>query len=213
MLLWFVWYAHTSYTPWGTIYPADTDQLEISWPAPLAQSYRLGFVAWMYQIWIPVGPDISHRGCAYTVLETFGRLEVYSAAYGTVHYKEPLKSFEITVGHSPGFGLPSVAIVPWLCRKWCKAIFIYRNILHRYLVAVQSWVWSMYTKLQYTYDFHNTIRQWKRCIFNLETNNIYTFSIENDLFEDPETGKLYPNLIVSHFTDISIRVELALPYP
>ena len=29
-----------------------------------------------------------------------------------VHYKEPLKSFEIRVGHSPGFGLPSVAILP-----------------------------------------------------------------------------------------------------
>ena len=29
----------------------------------------------------------------------------------TVHYKEPLKSFEIRVGHSPGFGLPSVAIL------------------------------------------------------------------------------------------------------
>ena len=30
----------------------------------------------------------------------------------TVHYKEPLKSFEIRVGHSPGFGVPSVAILP-----------------------------------------------------------------------------------------------------
>ena len=37
---------------------------------------------------------------------------VYGAAYGTVYYKEPLKSFEIRVGHSPGFGLPSVAILP-----------------------------------------------------------------------------------------------------
>ena len=26
---------------------------------------------------------------------------MYSAAYGTVHYKEPLKSFEISVEHSP----------------------------------------------------------------------------------------------------------------
>ena len=50
---------------------------------------------------------------------------VHSAAYGTVHCKEPLKSFEIRVGHSPGFGLPSVAILPWLCRKRRKAIFIY----------------------------------------------------------------------------------------
>ena len=29
-----------------------------------------------------------------------------------VHYKEPLKSFEIRVGHIPAFGLPSVAILP-----------------------------------------------------------------------------------------------------
>ena len=35
---------------------------------------------------------------------------MYSAAYGTVHYKEPLKSLEIRVG--PGFGLPSVAMLP-----------------------------------------------------------------------------------------------------
>ena len=46
---------------------------------------------------IRVGPDIWHG--------------VHSAAYGTVHYKEPLKSFKIRVGHSPGFGLPSVAIL------------------------------------------------------------------------------------------------------
>ena len=46
---------------------------------------------------------------SYTVLKRYG---VYSATYGTVHYKEPLKSFEIIVGHSPGFGLPSVAILP-----------------------------------------------------------------------------------------------------
>ena len=39
----------------------------------------------------------------------------YSAIHGigpTVHYKEPLKSFEIRVGHSPDFGLHSVAILP-----------------------------------------------------------------------------------------------------
>ena len=58
------------------------------------------------------GPDICHRGCAYTVLQTVQRYGVYSAAYGIVHYKEPLKSFKIRVGHSPGFGLPSVTILP-----------------------------------------------------------------------------------------------------
>ena len=81
-------------------------------PAPMAHSYRLGLVTWGYQVRIPVGTDICHRGCAYTVLQTVQRHGVYSAAYGTVHYKEPLKSFEIRVGHSPGFGLPSVAILP-----------------------------------------------------------------------------------------------------
>ena len=87
-------------------------QYEIYRPAPMAHSYRLGLVIWRYQVRIPVGPDICHRGCAYTVLQTVQRPGVYSAAYGTVHYKEPLKSFEIRVGHSPGFGLPSVAILP-----------------------------------------------------------------------------------------------------
>ena len=76
----------------------------------MAHSYRLVLVTWRYQVRIPVGPDICHRGCAYTVLQTVQRHVVYSAAYGTVHYEEPLKSFEIRVGHSPGFQLPSVAI-------------------------------------------------------------------------------------------------------
>ena len=49
---------------------------------------------------------------ALTVLQTVQMYGVYSAAYGTVHYKEPLKSFEIRVGHSTGFGLLSVAILP-----------------------------------------------------------------------------------------------------
>ena len=51
------------------------------------------------------------RGCAYTVLKTVQRHGVYSAAYGTVHYKEPLKSFETRVGHNPGLTLSSVAIL------------------------------------------------------------------------------------------------------
>ena len=85
----------------------------VSWRAPMAHSYRLGFVTWGYQVRISVGPDMCHRGCAFTVLQTVQRHGVYSSAYGrpTVHYKEPLKSFEIRVGHSPGFGLPSVAIL------------------------------------------------------------------------------------------------------
>ena len=64
----------------------------------MAHSYRLGLVTWRYQVRIP-----GHRGCAYTVPQIVQRPGVYSAAYGTVHYKEPLKSFEIRVGQSSGF--------------------------------------------------------------------------------------------------------------
>ena len=46
------------------------------------------------------------------MLQTVQRHGVYSAAYGTVHYKKTLKSFEIRVGHSSDFGLLSVAILP-----------------------------------------------------------------------------------------------------
>ena len=95
------------------------------WPATMAHSYRLEIVTWRRK----VGPDICHRGCAYTVLQTVQRHGVRSAADGTVHCKEPLKSFEIKVGHSPGFGLPSVAILPWLCRKRRKAIFTHSLLL------------------------------------------------------------------------------------
>ena len=75
----------------------------------MAHSYRLGLVTWRYQVRISVGPDICHRGCAYTVLQTVQRHGVYSAVYGTAHYKEPFKSSK---AYSPGFGLPSVAILP-----------------------------------------------------------------------------------------------------
>ena len=44
------------------------------------------------------------RGCAYTVLKTVQRHGVYSAVDGTVHCKEPLKSFEIGGGIVPASG-------------------------------------------------------------------------------------------------------------
>ena len=74
----------------------------------MSHSYRLVFVTWGYQLRLPVGPVICQRGCAYAVLQTVQIHGMYSAVYGTAHYKEP---FEIIVGHSPGFGLPSVAIL------------------------------------------------------------------------------------------------------
>ena len=70
----------------------------------MSHSYRLGVVTWRYHVRIPVGPDICYRCCAYTVLQS----GVYSAAYGTAHYKEPSESFEIRVRHSPGFGLSNL---------------------------------------------------------------------------------------------------------
>ena len=45
---------------------------------------------------------------------------MYSAVNGIVHYKEPLKSFEIRVGYSPGFVLPSVAILPQCAERNVK---------------------------------------------------------------------------------------------
>ena len=101
----------------------------LSWPAPMAHRYRLGLVTCRYQVRIPVGTDICHRCCAYTMLQTVQRPGVYSAAYGTVHYREPAKSFKIRVGQSPDFGLPTVAILPWSCRKRRKAIFTHPSFL------------------------------------------------------------------------------------
>ena len=63
--------------------------------------------------------------------------------------KEPLKSFEIRVGYSPGFRLPFVAILPWLCRKRRKAIFIYIG-WHHTRRGNTSWIqccWVFYVIL------------------------------------------------------------------
>ena len=120
--------------PTLVIVSCKNDHCFTSLPAgPMIHSYRLGHVTWRYQVRILVGPDICHRGCAHTVFQTVQRPGVYGAAYGTVHYKEPLKSFKIRVGHSPGFGLPSVAILPWLYRKRRKTIFIHSFCFRRFL--------------------------------------------------------------------------------
>ena len=69
---------------------------------------------------------------------------VYSAAYCTVYYKEPLMSFEIRVGHIPGFGLPSVAILSRLCRKRRKAIFTHSQSVRQSLSQKDKFTWSNY---------------------------------------------------------------------
>ena len=63
------------------------------------------------------------RGCANTVLQTVQRCGVYSVSYITLHYDEPLKSFEIRVGNSPGFRASFCRDIASMCRKQRKAIF------------------------------------------------------------------------------------------
>ena len=79
----------------------------------MAHWYRLGLVIRRYQVRVLIDRDIYHRGCAYAVLKTVRRPGVYSAAYGTVHYKEPLKSFKIRVGIVPAWG--------FLLARYCHA--------------------------------------------------------------------------------------------
>ena len=38
--------------------------------------------------------NICNRRCAYIVLQSFQRYEVCSVVFGTVHYEEPLTSFD-----------------------------------------------------------------------------------------------------------------------
>ena len=64
---------------------------EVNWLALMAHLYRLGLVTWRYQVRIRVGLNICHGGGAYTKLQTVQRPGVYSAAYGTLCCKEPLK--------------------------------------------------------------------------------------------------------------------------
>ena len=49
---------------------------------------------WGYWVRVSAESDICQRGCAYTVFQAIQRHRVYSAVYGNVSYKEPLKSFE-----------------------------------------------------------------------------------------------------------------------
>ena len=116
----------------------------LCWQALMAHLYRPKLVTWGYKVRIPVGTDICHRGCAYTALQIVQRHGVYSSAYGNVHYREPLKSFKIRVGHSPGFRLPSVAVLPWFCRKRSKAIFIYRQCAEKIQCILYVGTWYVH---------------------------------------------------------------------
>ena len=92
---------------------------------PTLAQYLLMFAEIVRFYWVRVlaGSGICHRGCAFTVLQTMLSM-VYCALI-----KKPWSHW-IRVGHSPDFGLPSVAILPWLCRKRREAIFTYSPQVH-----------------------------------------------------------------------------------
>ena len=79
---------------YGSLVSTRTCNLEVQGSKPGRAGY---FLSWL---------------CIYSAPNCSKAYGVYSAAYGTVKNTETLKSFEIRVGHSPGFGLPSVVILP-----------------------------------------------------------------------------------------------------
>ena len=74
----------------------------------MAHSILLWLETQSYWVQILVGSNVSHRGCAYTVLQTVQRHGVCSDVYGTMHYKEPLKLFD-----------KSRALSPFLLSRYC----------------------------------------------------------------------------------------------
>ena len=73
----------------------------------MTHSIRLWLETQRYWVRIPTGPDICHRGCEYTVLQTAQMTGMCNAVYGTVHYKQITSScsHSIRVEHSPNFWL------------------------------------------------------------------------------------------------------------
>ena len=88
----------------------------------MADLIQLWLETQRYLVQIPAGSDVCHWGCACTVFQTDRMPGVCSVVYGTMHNKEHLK-YLIRAWHSPDFGLPLVAILPWVCGKRFKAIF------------------------------------------------------------------------------------------
>ena len=78
----------------------------------MSHSIRSWFKTQKYCVQIPAESDVCHRGCAYTVLKTGQWPGVCGVVYGTVYYKEPLKSFDKNRTSSADFGPPSVAVLP-----------------------------------------------------------------------------------------------------
>ena len=87
-----------------------------------------------YRVRIPTGSDVCHRGCAYTVLQTVQMPVVCSAVYDTVHYKEPLKSFDKCLD----FRLLSVAILQLMLGQGRQCFTMKRFISSQYVYDIKS---------------------------------------------------------------------------
>ena len=61
-------------------------------PSPV---FSLHYIVCIELVKMAILISVRYRSCAYTVNQTVQRHGVYSAAYGAVDYKEPLKSFKI----------------------------------------------------------------------------------------------------------------------
>ena len=102
------------------IYPSMRYIKIILWSnTHFAHSIRLWLETQRYWVRIPVGSDVCHQSCVsiYTVLQTVRKPGVCSAVYGTVHYEEPLKSFDnSSIGHSGDFKKNKALN----CAFWCN---------------------------------------------------------------------------------------------
>ena len=87
-------------------------------PAPMAHSIRSWLETQRSWARIPAGSDVCHIQCS----KLFKCLECAVLSMVLCTIKNPWSHW-IGVGYSPDFGLPSVAILPGLCRKRRKAIF------------------------------------------------------------------------------------------
>ena len=112
----------------------------MSWPAPMAHSYRLRLVTWMFEsrsgrIFVIV---VVHIQCSklFKCLE-FTVLPIVLCA---------IKSLDVNRNKSrtySGFVLPSVAILSRLCRKRRKAIFTHSQSVHSVSLR-DTFTWSNY---------------------------------------------------------------------
>ena len=66
--------------------------------------------------------DVIPRSCFKQCSKLFKGLECAVLSMVLCTIKHPW-SLSKRVGHIPDFGFPSVSMLPWLCRKWHKAIF------------------------------------------------------------------------------------------